>query len=45
MGCDGNHVALQCTKLQELVLDERRRVLEKGVGEERVVHVLSKARR
>ncbi len=29
-GCDGNHVALQCTKLQELSLDERRRVLEKS---------------
>jgi hypothetical protein len=29
-GCDGNHVALQCTRLQELGLDERRGVLEKS---------------
>jgi hypothetical protein len=28
--CDGNHVALQCTKLQELGLDERRKVLERS---------------
>jgi hypothetical protein len=30
IGCDGNHVALQCTKLQELGLDERRKVLERS---------------
>jgi hypothetical protein len=29
-GCDGNHVALQCTRLQELGLEERRGVLEKS---------------
>ncbi len=29
-GCDGNHVALQCTRLQELGLEERGRVLEKS---------------
>jgi hypothetical protein len=29
-GCDGNHVALQCTRLQELGLDERRKVLERN---------------
>jgi hypothetical protein len=29
-GCDGNHVALQCTRLQKLSLDERRRVLERS---------------
>jgi hypothetical protein len=29
-GCDGNHVALQCTRLQKLSLDERRGVLEKS---------------
>ncbi len=30
IGCDGNHVALQCTRLQELGLDERRKVLERS---------------
>jgi hypothetical protein len=29
-GCDGNHVALQCTRLQELGMDERRKVLERS---------------
>jgi hypothetical protein len=29
-GCDRNHVALQCTRLQKLSLDERRRVLERS---------------
>jgi hypothetical protein len=29
-GCDGNHVALQCIRLQELGLDERRKVLERS---------------
>jgi hypothetical protein len=28
--CDGDHVVLQCAKLQELDLDERRKVLEKS---------------
>ncbi len=30
MGCDGNHLALQCTKLRELGLSERRKVLKKS---------------
>jgi hypothetical protein len=30
IGCDGHHVVLQCTKLLELGLDERRKVLERG---------------
>ncbi len=29
-GCDGNHVALQCARLQELGLDENRKVLERS---------------
>jgi hypothetical protein len=30
IGCDGNHVVLQCTRLRKLDLNERRRVLEKS---------------
>ncbi len=29
-GCDGNHVAIRCTKLRELAAKERRKVLEKS---------------
>jgi hypothetical protein len=29
-GCDGNHVALRCTKLRELAANERRKMLEKS---------------
>jgi hypothetical protein len=29
-GCDGNHVALQCAKLQKLSLSERRKALERS---------------
>jgi hypothetical protein len=30
MGCDGNHVALQCTRLRKLSLSERRKALERS---------------
>jgi hypothetical protein len=29
-GCDGNHVALQCAKLQKLSLSKRRKALERS---------------
>jgi hypothetical protein len=30
IGCDGNHVVIQCTRLRKLDLNERRGVLEES---------------
>jgi hypothetical protein len=44
IGCDGDHVLLQCSKLLGMKLSDRKVLEEEDPGEERAVLVLPEAR-